>query len=620
MKHKAPRFHRSQALCLLSLLSSLANPTVFAESPEPAFIAFPESTPSHAAALASPKTAGRPVTPHPNLASLSRVGLELTSQTTLQAERTRLEDKGNGDFVWVGRLLNEPLSEVIFVSHEGAFAAQINRPLEDGNAIYTIEPNTEGVPVLSFSEPIDSPDGCTLPPPTQSRRLMSASAPGQAAALQKATFATASAANPATIDILVVYTPATTKKHGGKAGAESLIVGAIASANNAYRNSAIFINLNLVYVGEVAYTEPNSTGISLARLAGVSDGHLEDVPTLREKYGADLVVLVSQDSNNCGTSYQSSARDASFSPWAYSVVFSGCIGQYTLTHEIGHSMGCNHDRDNPAGYGAYPYSYGHKVCTKDGKGYRTVMSYACSGVSVPRVNYFSNPEILFNGVPTGVPESDTAKSADNARSLNQNAHAVAAFRSRPAPTPPPVPVPTQLAGSATSSRVIQLGWNESASDESGFELERSLDGTVWTRLATLPPNTRAYTDSTGSPGATFLYRIRTCVADRRSEWSEVARITTPDPIPNAPTGFALRTTGSGEITVSWVDQSDNEIGFEIQRTSGGLTFEVIAITPANATSFVNKSLKPRIGYAYRIRAVGKTGASAWSAVRLSISR
>jgi hypothetical protein len=69
-----------------------------------------------------------------------------------------------------------------------------------------------------------------------------------------------------------------------------------------------------------------------------------------------------------------------------------------------------------------------------------------------------------------------------------------------------------------------------------------------------------------------------------------------------------------------VDQSDNEIGFEIQRTSGGLTFEVIAITPANATSFVNKSLKPRIGYAYRIRAVGKTGASAWSAVRLSISR
>lgn len=90
-------------------------------------------------------------------------------------------------------------------------------------------------------------------------------------------------------------------------------------------------------------------------------------------------------------------------------------------------MGSLHNREDTTLVGAFPYSYGHRLCTADGSGFRTVMSYSCTGTSVPRVNFFSNPNITFNGLPTGVPATEPLP-CDNAQSLNRDGHAVASFR------------------------------------------------------------------------------------------------------------------------------------------------------------------------------------------------
>ncbi len=86
-----------------------------------------------------------------------------------------------------------------------------------------------------------------------------------------------------------------------------------------------------------------------------------------------------------------------------------------------------HDRANGSMNGAFAYSYGLRRCADDGTGFRTVMSYSCIGAN--RVTQFSNPNVTYNGWPTGISyEADPANSADNARSMNETADTVAAFR------------------------------------------------------------------------------------------------------------------------------------------------------------------------------------------------
>ncbi|MFT3846783.1 MAG: fibronectin type III domain-containing protein [Lacibacter sp.] len=67
-----------------------------------------------------------------------------------------------------------------------------------------------------------------------------------------------------------------------------------------------------------------------------------------------------------------------------------------------------------------------------------------------------------------------------------------------------------------------------------------------------------------------------------------------------------------QINLSWVDNSNNETGFEIYRSTNETTgFITIGVAAANATSYADSaSLNPSVRYYYRIRAIGQTGESA----------
>ena len=93
--------------------------------------------------------------------------------------------------------------------------------------------------------------------------------------------------------------------------------------------------------------------------------------------------------------------------------YSACMTSHTVTHEIGPNQDNHHDRANGGNGGAYPYSYGYRNTTA---GFRTIMAYSCPGGGCPRVNHMSNPNVLYNGWPTGIDDDiDPANSADNAR-------------------------------------------------------------------------------------------------------------------------------------------------------------------------------------------------------------
>ena len=81
----------------------------------------------------------------------------------------------------------------------------------------------------------------------------------------------------------------------------------------------------------------------------------------------------------------------------------------------------------------------------------------------------------------------------------------------------------------------------------------------------------------------------------------------------APTGLIATAVSKTQINLTWVDQSNNESGFRIERsTVSGSGYTVIATVGANTTSYANTGLKTRKNYYYRVRAYNGSGDSTYS--------
>ena len=220
------------------------------------------------------------------------------------------------------------------------------------------------------------------------------------------------------VDIMVVYTPAALEGAGGTNSMNSLIDLAMAEANTIYQNSAANVRFRLVYRGLVVYAESPSLSTNLNRLRTVGDGYLDEVHGLRQTNGADLVCLITEtaDPGFAGLAFTplKSPPLPDFAAKAFSVVKrSEAVATFTFAHEISHNLGCAHDREHALDatgtnlvYGSYNFSFGHRFTGGDGVEYRDLMSYA-PGVQIP---YLSNPNILFQGVPIGVPAGITSSS------------------------------------------------------------------------------------------------------------------------------------------------------------------------------------------------------------------
>jgi hypothetical protein len=227
------------------------------------------------------------------------------------------------------------------------------------------------------------------------------------------------------IDVLVVYTPYARSSAGGTDAMNALIDLAIVESNTAYANSLIDTQLRLVHKAVADYDELGTYSDHLDRLTEPDDGYMDEVHALRDLYRADMVSLLVADSGYCGIAWlirNMVSPDAE--AYAFSVVKYTCAtGNYTFAHELGHNQGCHHDRANASGPGLYDYSYGYQ---DPDELFRTVMAYDCPS-GCPRIQYFSNPDVTYSGLPTGIPVGEP-EAAHNALTINNTAFTVANFR------------------------------------------------------------------------------------------------------------------------------------------------------------------------------------------------
>jgi hypothetical protein len=133
-------------------------------------------------------------------------------------------------------------------------------------------------------------------------------------------------------------------------------------------------------------------------------------------------------------------------------------------------------------------------------------------------------------------------------------------------------------------------------------------------LIRLGANATGYFDRAVQPSTTYTYRVRAFNAGGVSNYSNEDSATTPArPAPPAPphtlTASAL---SSSRIRLAWVDASNNEENFELERRIGSGAFTPIAMPPANSTSYQDSGLAANTLHRYRIRAVNAGGPSAYS--------
>jgi parallel beta-helix repeat protein len=89
--------------------------------------------------------------------------------------------------------------------------------------------------------------------------------------------------------------------------------------------------------------------------------------------------------------------------------------------------------------------------------------------------------------------------------------------------------PTSLVISSATSTLINLSWTDNSSDETGFKVEKSADGTTFAQLATVGANVVAYSDTGLTALTTYYYRVRAYNSIGNSSYSNTANATTQAP-------------------------------------------------------------------------------------------
>ena len=448
--------------------------------------------------------------------------LNLFDDVVRTAILERVEFNPGSDYTWLGRLQGDPWGQVILVVGDGALVGNITTQ----SGFFKVRYAGNGVHAVSEIDRSAFPP--ELPP-------IAAPLGGRAASPS----VLAAGDDRATIDLLVVYTPRARMRAGGDRRMRELITLAVAETNQAYENSQIDQRVNLVHSDEVDYEEAGFP-LALSNLTHTSDGVMDEVHDLREAYAADEVVLLIEDFAACGLAWQMQEVSPDFESYAFAVVNEDCAtGNYSFGHELGHTMGAQHDwyqyLASAALTPAFPYSFGYVNASA---GWRTVMAYddECEdrGLDCPRLPYWSNPDATLDDEPMGVPEGtstscvageyDPRCDADNRKTLNATASIVASFRgSTQYPN-----APTDLGATAVLPTRIDLTWKDNCSQEGGFAIERSLDGlSGWAQIATVATNVTFYSDLSVQPTSDYYYRVQAFNDMGGSDYSNVASARTP---------------------------------------------------------------------------------------------
>lgn len=172
--------------------------------------------------------------------------------------------------------------------------------------------------------------------------------------------------------------------------------------------------------------------------------------------------------------------------------------------------------------------------------------------------------------------------------------------------------PTNLAATIVSNSQVNLSWNDTSSNETGFKIERRIGTTgTFTQIATVGANVTSFSNTGLTPLTTYCYRVRSYNANGNSAFSNEVCVTMPDQPPAAPTGFSAAFADC-TIGMSWTDNSNDETGFIIEKRVGsfGPFTEFTRVDADQPAAADPGPFQQSTYYFYRVRAYNAAGVSA----------
>ena len=210
------------------------------------------------------------------------------------------------------------------------------------------------------------------------------------------------------IDVMVVYTLeamcdealgvySCDDSETNRAPIEALIQFAVDNNNIALEESQTQTQISLVHTYlEPDYIEPSSQSDALYELYYTNDGYMDNVHTIRSQYKADFVALILNSGSGIG--FVNSYFDT-----AFSTTNKDYITGHTFAHELGHNLGCYHDRNNSGTQAPYAHGYQNVPAS-----IRSILAYGCSSSYCQRVLRYSSPDITYEGNTIGTSTENCA--------------------------------------------------------------------------------------------------------------------------------------------------------------------------------------------------------------------
>ena len=118
------------------------------------------------------------------------------------------------------------------------------------------------------------------------------------------------------------------------------------------------------------------------------------------------------------------------------------------------------------------------------------------------------------------------------------------------PTVPPDGDPSAMSATAVSASQIDLAWTDGTGNETGFELDRSPDGSAWTQLTVLGPDSTSFEDSGLDAETSYYYRVRAFNANGFSAYTS-GNATTQVAPPLGLSAEGYKVKGRHHVDLSW---------------------------------------------------------------------